>query len=98
MTQRKEMHMNKAELIEKLNEKGVTKTNAKTAVEAVLDALAEALVNGERITPVGFGTFEVQDTPARMGRNPQTGAPVEIPAGKRVKFKPGKQLKEAVRA
>ncbi|MGE4265774.1 MAG: HU family DNA-binding protein [Desulfovibrio sp.] len=89
--------MNKAELIDMLNEGGMTKSEAKAAVDSVLDAIVGAIANGEKITLTGFGTFEVVDTPARTGRNPQTGEAVQIPAGKRIKFKPGKQLKEAVR-
>lgn len=90
--------MNKAELIDMLNEGGMTKSEAKAAVDSVLDAITGALANEEKITLTGFGTFEVVDTPAREGRNPRTGAPVDIPTGRRVKFKPGKQLKEAVKA
>jgi DNA-binding protein HU-beta len=89
--------MTKAELIDMLNDGGMTKSEAKAAVDTVLDAIVGAIANGEKITLTGFGSFEVVDTPARTGRNPQTGAPVEIPAGQRVRFKPGKQLKEAVR-
>jgi len=92
----KETIMNKAELIDMLNEAGMIKIDAKTAVNEVLSAITGALANGEKISLIGFGTFEVVDTPAREGRNPRTGAPVDIPAGRRVKFRPGKQLKEAV--
>ncbi len=89
--------MTKAELIDMLNEGGMTKSEAKAAVDNVLDAIVGAIANGEKITLTGFGTFEVAPTPAREGRNPRTGDPVDIPAGRRVKFRPGKQLKEAVR-
>jgi DNA-binding protein HU-beta len=90
--------MTKTELIEKLRETGLSKSDASTAVDGILDAITAAMNSGEKVTLTGFGTFEVVDTPARTGRNPQTGEAVQIPAGKRIKFKPGKQLKEAVRA
>lgn len=88
--------MTKTELIEKLRETGLSKSDATAVVDGVLDAITGALANEEKITLTGFGSFEVVPTPARTGRNPQTGAPVDIPAGRRVKFRPGKQLKEAV--
>lgn len=89
--------MTKTELIEKLRENGLSKSDATAAVDGVLDAITAAMNSGEKVTLTGFGTFEVVPTPARTGRNPQTGDPVDIPAGWRVKFRSGKQLKEAVR-
>ena len=65
-------------------------------VKMTLGEIQEALRSGEAIALPGFGTFRVADQPARTGRNPKTGAPIEIPARKAVKFKPAQALKEAV--
>ena len=75
---------------------GITKIDAGKAVAAALGGIRDALVKGEKVTLVGFGTFTVAERPARMGRNPRTGEPAQIPAAKNVKFKAGKGLKEAV--
>ena len=89
--------MNKSELITAVAEKsGLSKKAAGEAVEAVLDTIAEALAAGEKVTLVGFGTFEVRETAARRGVNPATGAPIDIPATVVPAFKAGKNLKEAV--
>ncbi|MBO2521100.1 MAG: HU family DNA-binding protein [Clostridia bacterium] len=89
--------MNKSELIAQVAEKtGLTKRAAGESVEAVLSAIEEALVKGEKVTLVGFGTFEVRHRAARKGVNPATGAVIEIPASKVPAFKAGKALKEAV--
>jgi len=89
--------MNKTELIAKVAEKsGFTKKDTETVVEAVLDVIQEALANGEAVQLVGFGTFEVRERAARIGRNPQTGEKITIPAGKVPAFKPGKRLRSAV--
>ncbi|MFD1409822.1 HU family DNA-binding protein [Kroppenstedtia eburnea] len=89
--------MNKTELIERVAEStGKTKKESAQLVEAVLDSIAEALRNGEKVSLIGFGNFEVRERAARTGRNPQTGEPIEIGASKVPAFKPGKQLKEAV--
>ncbi|EGK10672.1 HU family DNA-binding protein [Kroppenstedtia eburnea] len=89
--------MNKTELIERVAEStGKTKKESAHLVEAVLDSIAEALRNGEKVSLIGFGNFEVRERAARTGRNPQTGEPIEIGASKVPAFKPGKQLKEAV--
>lgn len=89
--------MNKTELIAKVAEKsGFTKKDTETVVETVLDVIQEVLANGEAVQLVGFGTFEVRERAARIGRNPQTGEKITIPAGKVPAFKPGKRLRSAV--
>lgn len=85
--------MNKAELVSVMAEKaGMTKVDAKKALEAFMDASAEALQNGDRISLVGFGTFSTSKHPARKGRNPKTGAEIVIPEKTVVKFKAGADL------
>jgi len=76
---------------------GLSKADADRAVNALIDAVGDALARGEKVTVTGFGTFEVRQRAARMGRNPQTGAPLHIPASKTPAFKAGKGLKDAVR-
>ncbi|SDZ20839.1 HU family DNA-binding protein [Thermoactinomyces sp. DSM 45892] len=89
--------MNKSELVERVAEStGKSKKEASTVVDSVLQAIAEALVSGDKVTLVGFGNFEVKERAARMGRNPQTGEEIQIEASKVPAFKPGKQLKDAV--
>jgi len=86
--------MNKTELIAKVAETTeVTKKDAAKAVDAVLDAIAEALKNGEKVQLIGFGNFEVRERAARKGRNPQTGEEIEIAASKVPSWKPAKALK-----
>ena len=89
--------MTKVELIAAVaNEANLTKKDAEQAVNTALNAITEALKNGEKVTLVGFGTFEVRERPARKGRNPQTGAEITIEASKLPAFKAGKALKDAV--
>lgn len=89
--------MTKTELIDSVAEKsGLTKKDSGKAVDAVLSVMTEALSSGEKVQLVGFGSFEVRQRSARTGRNPQTGAVIEIKARKVPVFKPGKALKEAV--
>lgn len=89
--------MNKAELIDKVAEATeMNKASATRAVEAVFDAITQALKNGDTISLVGFGTFSVGDRAARSGRNPRTGETINIPASKNPRFKAGKGLKDAV--
>ncbi|MDQ0415903.1 DNA-binding protein HU-beta [Thermoactinomyces sp. DSM 45891] len=89
--------MNKSELVERVAEStGKSKKEASAVVDSVLQAIAEALVSGDKVTLVGFGNFEVKERAARMGRNPQTGEEIQIEASKVPAFKPGKQLKDAV--
>lgn len=90
--------MTKAELISKVADvAGMTKVDAGKAVDAVVDVVMTALKKGEKVTWTGFGTFEVRSRAARMGRNPQTGAPLHIPASKTPAFKAGKGLKDTVK-
>ena len=90
--------MTKQNLVDVIADKaGLTKVDAAKALDALVDAVTAALGRGEKVTGTGFGTFEVRSRAARMGRNPQTGAPLHIPAGKTPAFKAGKGLKDAVR-
>lgn len=89
--------MNKTELITRVSEVAeLTKKDATKAVEAVFDAITEALKNGDKVQLIGFGNFEVRERAARKGRNPQTGEEIEIAASKIPAFKPGKALKEDI--
>lgn len=90
--------MNKTELIEKIAAAGLTKADAKKALEATTAAIKEALVAGDKVQLVGFGTFAVAERPARVGKNPATGAQIDIPAKKVAKFKAGAELADAVNA
>ncbi|MGC5324549.1 HU family DNA-binding protein [Brevibacillus sp. SYSU BS000544] len=90
--------MNKTELIAKVAETTeLTKKDATKAVDAVLDAIAEALKDGDKVQLIGFGNFEVRERAARKGRNPQTGEEIEIASSKIPAFKPGKQLKDSIK-
>ncbi len=90
--------MNKAELIEQVaSQTGLAKRTAREAVDAVVSAISDCLAKGEKVTLVGFGTFGVRQRKARTGRNPQTGATIQIPAKKVPKFVPGKNLKNKVK-
>ena len=89
---------NKQELVDSVAKAtGLTKKDATASVDAVFASIEEALKNGEKVQLIGFGNFEVRDRAARKGRNPQTGAEIEIPASKVPAFKPGKALKDAVK-
>ncbi|MBN2907998.1 HU family DNA-binding protein [Polycladomyces sp. WAk] len=89
--------MNKSELVDRVAAAtGKTKKESAQVVEAVLSTIAEALRNGEKVSLVGFGNFEVRERAARTGRNPQTGETIQIEASRVPAFRPGKQLKEAV--
>ena len=89
--------MKKVELIESVSAKaGLTKADAGRAVDAMVATITEALVKGDRVPLVGFGTFATSKRAARTGRNPQTGAEVKIPARTAVTFKAGSALKDAV--
>jgi len=91
--------MTKAELISAVAEKsGLTKKDSDKAVSAVIDSITEALVKGDKVSLVGFGTFEVKNRAARKGINPRTKEPMPIPASKLPAFKAGKALKESVAA
>ena len=89
--------MNKAQLIDAMAEKaGLTKADAKKALDAFVDATGDALKQGDRVALVGFGSFSVSSRNARSGRNPQTGKEISIPAKKVVKFKAGSELSGSV--
>ena len=89
--------MNKGEFVDAVAAKGdMSKAEASSAVDAVLDAVTEAMRQGDQITLVGFGTFLVRKREARTGRNPRTGEPLEIAASNVPSFKAGKALKDAV--
>ncbi len=89
--------MNKSELIEAIAESAdINKAEAGRALDATISAITGALKDGDQVALVGFGTFAVKDRAARTGRNPQTGAPIEIAAAKIPGFKAGKALKDAV--
>ena len=75
---------------------GLSKADAAKAVRKSLDCIKDALAGGDKISLPGFGTFDVSERAARTGRNPQTGAQIEILASKGVRFKAGKSLKDAV--
>ena len=89
--------MNKGELIDSIaKQSGLTKADSARALDACLDAVTGALMTGDKVTLPGFGTFGTSKRSARSGRNPQTGATINIPASKAPRFKAGKALKEAV--
>ena len=89
--------MNKSALIDAIAEKGgLSMTDAGKALDATIASIAEALKSGDTVTLVGFGTFNVKERAARTGRNPQTGAALEIKASKVPSFKAGKGLKDSV--
>jgi DNA-binding protein HU-beta len=89
--------MNKSELIDAIaEESGLTKTDVEKALNSFVNVTRVALKNGEDVSLVGFGSFFVKDTAGRSGRDFKTGAPISIPPGKSVRFKAGKNLKDAV--
>lgn len=89
--------MNKTELIDAIAAKaGISKKDAAAATTAFVEAVTEALKANDKVSLVGFGTFEVRERAARTGRNPQTGKEIKIAASKNPAFKAGKALKEAV--
>lgn len=89
--------MNKSELISALSKKtGLTKKQGAEVVEAFVETVKESLKDGEKVSIVGFGTFEVRERAARSGINPQTKEKIEIPASKAPAFKAGKALKDAL--
>ena len=91
--------MNKTELIEKIAEKsGLTKVDSKKALDAALDAIKEALAADDKVALIGFGTFSVNERPAREGINPRSKEKITIAAKKVAKFKAGADLADAVNA
>jgi len=90
--------MNKAELVEEVAGKvGLTKKETNNVVDAITSAITDSLARNERVTLVGFGTFQVMERKARKGVNPQTRETIQIPAKKVPKFRPGKGLREKVK-
>lgn len=90
--------MTKAELVAQVAKKaGLTARAAKDAVNTVFDSVTQALKRGEKVVVTGFGTFLVRRRAARKGRNPQTGAEIQIPATKTPGFTAGKSLKRTVK-
>jgi DNA-binding protein HU-beta len=89
--------VNKSELIDAIaSGADISKASAGRALDSMVDAITESLRKGDPVALVGFGTFSVKDRAARQGRNPQTGATIQIPAAKVPGFKAGKGLKDAV--
>ncbi len=89
--------MNKGELVDKVAEKAqVTKKQADAVLTSALEAIVEAVAGGDKVTLVGFGSFECRDRKAREGRNPKTGAKMDIPATKVPAFSAGKLFKDRV--
>ena len=90
--------MNKSDLIEAVAEAAdISKAAAGRAVDGMTDAIIAALKGGETVSLIGFGTFVVKERAARTGRNPKTGASIEIGASKTPSFKAGKALKDAIK-
>ena len=89
--------MTKTELVVNVAEKaGIDRKRADKAVNALFETIKQALVEGDKVQVIGFGTFENRERSARKGRNPRTGEEIDIPASKLPSFKAGKALKEAV--
>ncbi len=87
----------KSDLVNSIaSETGLKKVDAERALKAAIGAIETALLAGDKVTLVGFGTFSVAERAARTGRHPQTKAPMEIPGSKSIKFKPGKQIKDSL--
>lgn len=89
--------MNKTELISAVADKaGLSKKDSEKAVNAVVDAITEALKSGDKVQLIGFGSFEVKERAERIGRNPRTKETIKIPAAKIPQFKAGKAFKDAI--
>jgi DNA-binding protein HU-beta len=89
--------VNKSELIDAVADNAdISKAAAARAIDSVTDAITASLKSGNSVSLVGFGTWSVKDRPARTGRNPQTGAPIQIAAARVPSFKAGKALKDTV--
>lgn len=87
----------KADIVDRIaDEVDITKKEAAEAFDACFAAIQECLEDGDRVQVPGFGSFSVSERAARQGRNPATGATIQIPASKNAKFKAGKDLKEAL--
>ena len=91
--------MNKQDLIGQVADRaGLTRSDASRAVETMLEVITSALKRGDEVRLVGFGNFSVTRRKASVGRNPRTGAPMQIKASSQPKFRPGRILKEAVQS
>ncbi|CAB3774684.1 HU family DNA-binding protein [Paraburkholderia humisilvae] len=89
--------MNKQDLIDQVSAlTGESKSSTAEAIDAILDAVTQAVTRGDAVQLIGFGTFSSGDRAERVGRNPATGEAITIPASKAVKFSAGKAFKEAV--
>lgn len=89
--------MNKGQLVEAISRDArITKTQAQDALDAFVKNVQGSLKGGDKVTIVGFGTFSASNRAARMGRNPQTGQPIQIAAKRVAKFSAGKALKDAI--
>jgi len=89
--------MNKTDLISSIaGISGLSKRDSEKALAATIDAITKALIDGDKVQLVGFGLFDVKDRAARIGRNPKTKEPINIPATRTPQFKAGKALKDAV--
>ena len=89
--------MNKGELIEAISNKAnISKKDSQVALDAICESITQALVQGDKVSLVGFGTFEIRTRAERKGRNPQTGAEVIIPSRKAPVFKASRVLKESI--
>lgn len=90
--------MNKAELIESMaSNANISKTQAKQALDSIIENITIELKKGGKVSIIGFGVFEVRHREARTGRNPQTGETIQIAASKAPAFKPGKTLKQELK-
>ena len=91
--------MNTADLAEAVaNGHGLTKTDARKIVDAVFEAIADAAAKGDEISLNAFGKFKIKDTPAREGRNPSTGATIQIAAARKLTLAPAKAVKDKINA
>ncbi len=90
--------MNKTELVDAVSDAAeISKASANKAIDALLDSVTKTLAKGDKVTLIGFGTFEVRKRSARTARNPRTGEPIKIAATTVPAFKAGKKLKDAVK-
>ncbi len=89
--------MNKTELVGKVAERsGMTKKDTERFVNTLIDVVQEAIATGDTVAILGFGTFVARERPARQGRNPRTGEPIDIPASRIPVFRPGRTFRESV--
>lgn len=86
--------MNNADLADRIASEGLTKAEARKLVDTVFAAITDAASNGEEVSLNGFGKFKVKDVPAREGRNPSTGAAIQIAASRKLSFSPAKSVKD----